>query len=206
MSLFNPDPNYRDPKFEESLKPAAGSIEDVDMFNMPPAGHSLTDPPGKRAYERPPIHSDPEKAFDFIAKKIQEPDTEENFLSLMAGGVPIEAIVNTITFAGFTEGYWTPDVSEMLKPPLSLHFIGIALENKIPATMFTKNPVKTKNQQSVSDEDMLAMMKENRPDMYNDFMLKLDNAEQELNTQEIAENEQIPEEEEDSFLTLEEEI
>jgi len=205
MPLLNPDPSYRDTKFEKSLQPGSGSIEAIDQFNMPPAGHSLTDAPGQHSYERPPVYSDPEKAFDFVAKKIQNPDTEENFLNLMLGGIPIEAIVNTIAFAGFTEGFWTPDVAEMLKPPLSLHFIGIAMENNIPATMFTKNPEQTKMENSISDDDILSMMKENRPDMFNDFKIKLDSAERELNEQEINEMpvEQMPEEE-SSFLNFEE--
>ena len=39
------DPNYRDPNFDRDFSAAEGTVEALDMFNAPPAGHSLTDTP-----------------------------------------------------------------------------------------------------------------------------------------------------------------
>ena len=207
MPTLNPNPDFRDPELEKSMLSERGSIEAIDPLNAAPPGHSLTDNPGKASWERPPIYSDPEKAFDFVAEKIQKPDVEDNFLKLIMSGTPIEAIVITIAFAGFTQGYWTPDVAEMLKPPLVLHFIGLAVENEIRATVFNEDPEDTLNKTQISDEDTIAMMKENRPDLFNDFMLKLDAAEQagDISEEQPMEPFSAEREEEDSFLTLEEE-
>ena len=210
---INPDPNYRDPNYERQLTPEKGSLEEIDLFNAPPPGHSLTDTPGQMPYEKPPEFSDPEKAFAWVASKIQQPEVEDNFLKLMLGGVPIEAIVNTIAFAGFSQGKWTPDVSEIIKMPLSMHFIGLAVENKIPATVFNQDPETVSESRQISDEDTIGMMKENRPDMYHDLMAKLQDAEQGsmqteggLGMLEEQLPEEVPVPEEGSFLTAEEEI
>lgn len=214
MALYvNPDPNYRDPNYERKMSPEKGSVEEIDLFNSPPAGHSLTDAPGQNSYEKPPQLSDPEKAFDWVANKIQQPEVEDNFLKLMLGGAPIEAIVNTIAFAGFTQGMWTPDVAEIIKMPLSMHFIGLAIENKIPATVFNEDPETTMESNQISDKDTLNMMEENRPDMYNDLMVELQDSERgTMQTEEGLEmlGEQLPEEipapVADSFLTAEGEV
>ena len=168
---LNPDPYYSDPKIEESLRPQEGSIDAIDRFNAPPPGHSLTGEPQKWSWEKPAEYSDPEEAMEWVVSRIEQPEVEENFLRLMISGVPIEAMTNTITFTGFTEGYWSPDMSEILKMPIAMHFIGLALENGIPATIFNKDPELAKEECRIPEEKVMAIMEENRPDMYNKIML-----------------------------------
>ena len=206
MPLLNPDPNYRDPEFEKRLLPEEGSVEALDVLNAAPPGHSLTDAPGEAAWERPAIYSKPEDALSFVIEKVQDSDAEENFLRLMISGTPIEAIINTIIFAGFSEGYWTPDVGEMMKLPLALHFIGLAVENNIPATAFNIDPETKKRKGQISDVDTLHVMGERRPDILNDLSYAANMMQnpvqeptEEMPLQPMAE-------EEGSFLTAEEEI
>ena len=168
------NPDLHDPKIEKDTLPEEGSIEAIDIFNGPPAGHSLTGAPGQWPWEKPPEFVTPEDAMEFIVQKVNKPDVKENFLRLLASGVPVEAITNTITFAGFTEGQWTVDTAEILKPPVAMFFIGLAMENDIPATVFNIAPEQTKKDQTIPDEEVLKMMKENRPDMYNQLMLATD--------------------------------
>ena len=206
MPLLNPDPNYRDPEFEKRLLPEEGSVEALDVLNAAPPGHSLTDAPGEAAWERPAVYSKPEDALKFVIKKVEDPDAEENFLRLLISGTPIEAIINTIVFAGFSEGYWTPDVGEVMKLPLALHFIGLAVENNIPATAFNIDPETKRRKGQISDADTLHMMGERRPDILNDLsyaanMMQnpIQEPTEEMPLQPMAE-------EEGSFLTAEEEI
>ena len=149
---LNPDPYYSDPKIEESLRPQEGSIDAIDRFNAPPPSHSLTGEPQKWSWEKPAEYSDPEEAMEWVVSRIEQPEVEENFLRLMISGVPIEAMTNTITFTGFTEGYWSPDMSEILKMPIAMHFIGLALENGIPATIFNKDPELAKEEGRIPEE------------------------------------------------------
>ena len=202
---LNPDPFYRDPKIEEALRPQEGSIDAVDRFNAPPPGHSLTSEPQKLAWEKPAEYSNPEEAMKWVVSRIEQPEVEENFLRLMLSGVPIEAMTNTITFTGFTEGYWSPDMSEILKMPIAMHFMGLALENGIPATIFNKDPELAKEEGMIPEEKVMAIMEENRPDMYNKIMYATDLL--------LDEDEEMPEEqgaeappmiEDASFMEMEE--
>ena len=202
---LNPDPFYRDPKIEEALRPQEGSIDAVDRFNAPPPGHSLTSEPQKWAWEKPAEYSNPEEAMKWVVSRIEQPEVEENFLRLMLSGVPIEAMTNTITFTGFTEGYWSPDMSEILKMPIAMHFMGLALENGIPATIFNKDPELAKEEGMIPEEKVMAIMEENRPDMYNKIMYATDLL--------LDEDEDMPEEqgaeappmiEDASFMEMEE--
>ena len=194
---LNPDPYYRDPKIEEALRPQEGSIDAIDRFNAPPPGHSLTGEPQKWSWEKPAEYSDPEEAMEWVVSRIEQPEVEENFLRLMISGVPIEAMTNTITFTGFTEGYWSPDMSEILKMPIAMHFMGLALENGIPATIFNKDPELAKEEGRIPDNKVMGIMEQNRPDMYNKIMYATDLL--------LEEDEEMPEEQEDvSFMEMEE--
>ena len=202
---LNPDPFYRDPKIEEALRPQEGSIDAGDRFNAPHPGHSLTSEPQMWAWEKPAEYSNPEEAMKWVVSRIEQPEVEENFLRLMLSGVPIEAMTNTITFTGFTEGYWSPDMSEILKMPIAMHFMGLALENGIPATIFNKDPELAKEEGMIPEEKVMAIMEENRPDMYNKIMYATDLL--------LDEDEEMPEEqgaeappmiEDASFMEMEE--
>ena len=201
---LNPDPFYRDLKAEQEDLPESGSIDAIDRFNAPPPGHSLTSEPQKWAWEKPAEYTVPEEAMEWVVGRIEQPEVEENFLRLMLSGVPIEAITNTITFTGFTEGYWSPDMSELLKMPIAMHFMGLALENNIPATIFNKDPNIAKEEGLMSEDKVMAIMEENRPDMYNKIMYATDLLLDEDVPEEEGE-EAPPMKEEASFMEMQEE-
>ena len=201
---LNPDPAYRNKEVEELDRPDPGSIDAIDRFNAPPPGHSLTSEPQKWSWEKPAEYTVPEEAMEWVVGRIEQPDVEENFLRLMLSGVPIEAITNTITFTGFTEGYWSPDMAEILKMPIAMHFMGLALENNIPATIFNKDPNLAKEEGLIPESKVMAVMEQNRPDMYNKIMYATDLLLDEDMSEEEGE-EAPPMKEEASFMEMEEE-
>lgn len=89
-------------------------------------GQSLTQPPGKYQWEKPARISSVEDALPKIMKSLNQPTTMKNIIMLIDAGVSIESIVRGITFNGFVEGEWTPDVAEMLNPILLLEVLTIA--------------------------------------------------------------------------------
>ena len=133
-----------------------------DPFNFPVPGHSLTDSPEQWQWDKPPRISDPEEAIEMVIEKVEKPETKEHFLRMMAGGTSVEEIINTIGVGGFTEGEWSPDVAELIKPALAVYFIGLAIKNKVPVVAFSKEEIKEENQM-VSKGDTLKMMKEKNP-------------------------------------------
>ena len=149
------------PRKQGETPPAKDSIEALDAFDHPVPGQSLTDEPGKWAFEKPPQITDVDDAVVYVINKVEESNGgKEELKKQMMAGMPIESIVNTISFAGFTDGQWTPDIAELIKLPLSSYFLMMAQEDNIPAVMFNQDP---EADQGMSDEQVVSHMKEGNP-------------------------------------------
>jgi hypothetical protein len=66
---------------------------EVDPFDAPVPGQSLTDEPGNYPWEHPPQYSDPEEVLDLLFDKLGEPEVVEQVIAMLDSGVPVEAIV-----------------------------------------------------------------------------------------------------------------
>jgi len=146
-------------------------LENLDSFATTPPGIGMTSPKGNWPWERPAKVSNPEEAANVVIDKIEgQPQVKEQMLNLMSVGSPIETMVNTVAFMGFVEGEWTPDTAELIKPVLMYYFIGAALENNIEATVYNVPPTE-ENQQS--EQDLLRIMRDFRPDEFEMAMTEL---------------------------------
>ena len=146
-------------------------LENLDSFATTPTGIGMTSPKGNWPWERPSKISNPEEAANVVIDKIEsQPQVKEQMLNLMSVGSPIETMVNTVTFMGFVEGEWTPDTAELIKPALMYYFIGAALENNIEATVYNVAPEEENGQ---SEQDLLRIMKDFRPDEFEMAMTEL---------------------------------
>jgi|TARA_Y100000310_G_scaffold96205_2_gene93972 hypothetical protein len=147
-----------------------GSVNDVDAFDFPVPGHSLTDIPNSKSWDKPPEFTDADEAVSFIAEKINKPEVKENFLRLMAAGVSVEQIVNTISLGGFSDGRWNPDLAEIIKPPVAMLLVDMAIKNKIPVKIFEGNPHEQDESQRISPQNTLKVMKERQPEEFDKIM------------------------------------
>ena len=84
------------------------------------------------------------------------------FTVLNSQDFTVEEIVNTIGLGGFTEGEWSPDIAELIKPALAVYFIGVAIKNKVPVIAFDNSELKEENNM-VSKTDTFKLMKEKNP-------------------------------------------
>ena len=91
---------------------------EVDPFDAPVPGQSLTDEPGNYPWEHAPQHSDPEEVLDLLFDKLGEPEVVEQVIAMLDSGVPVEAIVRVMTFSGFMNGKFNPDVGFLIIQPL----------------------------------------------------------------------------------------
>ena len=91
---------------------------EVDPFDAPVPGQSLTDEPGNYPWEHPPQFSDPEEVLDILFDKLGEPEVVEQVIAMLDSGVPVEAIVRVMTFSGFMNGKFNPDVGFLIVQPL----------------------------------------------------------------------------------------
>ena len=133
----------------------------IDPFSAPPAGYALTTAPGKWAWEQPPQHVDVEDAFEEIKAKMMIPANRMTMIQLVDAGVPIETLTRTITFTGFTQGKFTPDVAELLNPVVA-GFIAIQADKAGITPRMLNNPPKT----SIDDDTVFEIMKDLNPERY----------------------------------------
>ena len=91
---------------------------EYDPFDAPIPGQSLTDEPGNYPWEHPPKTVDPEQALDKFWNRLTDPEVAEEIIIMMESGVPVEALARILTFTGFAEGEFTPDVGFLTIEPL----------------------------------------------------------------------------------------
>jgi len=91
---------------------------EYDPFDAPIPGQSLTDEPGNYPWEHPPKTLDPEQALDKFWNRLTDPEVAEEIIIMMESGGPVEALARILTFTGFAEGEFTPDVGFLTIEPL----------------------------------------------------------------------------------------
>lgn len=132
-------------------------------------GQSLADEPGAAPWERPPSIADPEEAVDRLVDKMHDPKHMKQILTMLDAGVAVEALTKVLTFAGFTEGGWTPDVSELIRPAIFTYLLGMAHNAGIKPTLWIKDPAEKEDEEA----DMtLRMIKSIAPDKYDELVEK----------------------------------
>jgi len=147
-------------KIQNNANLGPRDINRMDPYDAPIPGQSLTDEPGKWAWDKPPEMTDVDDAYEYVVLKIeQDPDLKDDMLKFLMAKTPIESICNTIAFTGFAQGKWSPDIAEMIKFPLSAYFAIMAEENGLEVIMFNQE----KEEPTVTDEQILDTLRENDP-------------------------------------------
>jgi hypothetical protein len=179
------------------------AFDKINALSAPP-GHSLTDEPGKWAWEQPPIYADPDDAVDYVTEAIDDnPQQREGILKMLLAGITVEELVNQVSFKGFMKGYYTPDVAELIKPAVGIFLYNMALEEGFEPKMF----VEKEDEEEVDDVAFFNILKQRNPELY----LKMN---EEINRQQRMEADDFiesaygpveqPKEASVSFLTTEE--
>lgn len=144
-----------------------------------PPGNSLTDTPGKWPWEQPPRFTDPDEVIDFTIETILGGPIKDDMIKLMMAGITVEELVTQISFKGFLEGQFTPDVAELIKPALGIFLVDLALQTGFEPKMFVDNaPVEGE----VTDENFFEILKENNPKLFAGMIEEM-NKEQRENVQ-----------------------
>ena len=118
----------------EKLQEPTQYIEPSDnRIDAPIPGQSWTDEPGNYPWEHPPQRASVEEALDDIYESLMQEKNMKRMFTLLRMGIPVEALVKIITFAGFLEGKYTVDVAKLLEPMVSMIITGEATLAEIPA-------------------------------------------------------------------------
>lgn len=106
------------------------SQEAIDAFvnkgNSIP-GQSLTSNPDEpRPFEGVPEFVEFKEALDYTVEQLLEKDTYMSLMASVSDGVPILDLVMQITYVGFRDGRWNPDLMMMLIEPLIYVMMALA--------------------------------------------------------------------------------
>ena len=104
---------------------------DIDILSRPIPGQSLTDTAGEKPYEKPPSVVSPQQAFNLFSESLEEPAAYTNIVSLLDAGISAETLSSAVTLKMFSEGVFTPDIAEIIKPPLTAFITDIGVEEGI---------------------------------------------------------------------------
>lgn len=148
---------------EKGVQAEPGSVQALDPFNRMPPGWTLTQPPGKWPWDRPPKYVNPDEAVSYVIDRLEDEDVHEQFVKLMFAGISIEEIVNTIGIGGFSEGYFTPDVAEIIKPPIAFYLLGVAADYQIPVKFFATPDGMPVRDTGIDELQLLQIMKDRNP-------------------------------------------
>ena len=106
------------------------SQEAVDAFantGRPIPGQSLTSNPDEpRPFEGPPEFTNFKEALDYTVVELLEPEAYLSLMGAIGDNVPILDLVMQITYVGFREGKWNPDLMLMLVEPLIFVLMSLA--------------------------------------------------------------------------------
>ena len=101
---------------------------EFDPLSRPTPGQSFTDVPGKNPYEKQPMVVSPKQAMDSLTESLEEPRALSTVLNLLDAGISSETIASSLVLKMFSEGVFTPDIAEIVKPPLVSHITKLGIE------------------------------------------------------------------------------
>ena len=89
-----------------------------------------------RPFESPPEFTEFREALDFTVANLLEPNVIEPIIQSIATGTPVMEVVTQITYVGFQEGKWNPDLMMMLIEPLTYVLMAICEQSGIEFTIY----------------------------------------------------------------------
>jgi len=154
---------------EQQTEPNINEQGLQEPFAAPTPGESLTNEAGKNPMEQPPKYTDPEEVYIQLATKFSQPETREKTLEILAAGIPLEILINTIVKQASYSGAITPDVSELLKPALTVFFVDMAQKEGIEVKIFAEGEEAMQQKELEKDQMLMKTLKTQRPEMMEDM-------------------------------------
>ena len=133
-----------------------------NRLDAPVPGESLTATPRNAKWEHPPQMPQTGDAFEFIWDQMHKEPMLTQLISLLDTGVPVEALVKTVLFSGFSEGKWSVDGAILLAEPVFLSItalaknaglkeVNLSMEKKDPISFARESQMMTEMSKEVKD-------------------------------------------------------
>ena len=114
----------------------------IDPIGRPIPGQSLASDMSDLPYERPPLTASVPEALEAIFQGIEQPLQKENLMDILEIGLSVETVASAIVMKAFSDGIITPDMAELIKPPIVIFIASTAEDEGIEYTLFN-DPVET---------------------------------------------------------------
>ncbi len=110
---------------QEEYNPEA--VEAFAKAGRPIPGQSLTSNPEEvRPFEGAPEFTNFKEALDYTVGELLEEEAYMSIVGAIGDGVPVIDLVMQITYVGFREGKWNPDLMLMLLEPFAYLLMALA--------------------------------------------------------------------------------
>tara|TARA_R100000008_G_scaffold85183_1_gene74449 strand:+ start:1921 stop:2469 length:549 start_codon:yes stop_codon:yes gene_type:complete len=171
---------------------------ETDVFARAIPGQSLTDIPRNNPYEKPPMTSSPKEAMDVILESLSQEEAQRSIINLLDAGISSETIASAFVLKMFAEGVFSPDVAEIIKPPLTAHITRLGVDSGVEDI----NVVNEAPYEGMAEQESFDLMSKVNPRKYEKVMNR---AMQEEAEEELISRIELPEEEaptRESFLDM----
>ena len=141
------------------------------MMSRAVPGYALTQP--YNPWGNPPKHVEVEDALQDIINGLEDPNKRATVKGYIYAGIPITTMTEIITFTGFSENMFNPDVAELMKPALNTYLTSIAVEDdfKGPFRLTPEPEYQDEIEEAKLEGVLMNLMEEQNPrlakDMYN---------------------------------------
>ena len=172
---------------------------EFDPFSAPTPGQSFTDTPGSREYEKQPKITSPKQALEIVSGSLTDPIAQKSVSNLLNIGISAETIASSLVLKMFSEGVFSPDVAEIIKPPLIAVITDIGAETHVEDI----NVVNQVPEDGMSGSDSLELMQQTNTEKFQKIMgeqVRTDKMGELADRIDFPEEEQAPQRE--SFLDM----
>ncbi len=84
------------------------------IFDAPIPGQSLTQAPGASPVEHPPQFVHLDEALEFTWEQIHKKKPAVKLITLLKGGMPVQALAQTIIYQGLLQSKWSVDLALLM--------------------------------------------------------------------------------------------
>ena len=116
-------------------------LEKDPFIGTPIPGQSLTATPGSLPYEKPPMPSDPEHAYDALKQGLYQRANQRQIGHLTRAGISCETLASSMVMIAFTKGMFNPDVAEIIKPFIAVEIFKIAKDQGVDKVILENKPI-----------------------------------------------------------------
>lgn len=111
---------------EASVSPEQQN-QNMENYQAPIPGQSLTASKGEMPHERPPQYTTEEEAMDFLFTQFTIPEKYVVSMRMIDAKLPIAMIAEQVVLSGAASGKWNMDLSMLLMEPLIMMLASLAV-------------------------------------------------------------------------------